>query len=106
MFVTHFRTYSTRIIVTVWWFFTLILVSSYTANLAAFLTVQQMKSPINSVEDLLGQSEVKYGATQEGSTMRRFKVSTSLRKKLNKISYYFIKQLINGFVFRIRGSPP
>ena len=32
---------STRIIGAIWWFFTLILVSSYTANLAAFLTVER-----------------------------------------------------------------
>jgi hypothetical protein len=29
-----------------WWWFTLIMISSYTANLAAFLTVERMESPI------------------------------------------------------------
>jgi hypothetical protein len=32
-----------------WWFFTLIMISSYTANLAAFLTVERMESPIGTV---------------------------------------------------------
>ncbi|KAJ8289261.1 hypothetical protein COCON_G00019200 [Conger conger] len=36
---------STRIIGGIWWFFTLIIISSYTANLAAFLTVERMESP-------------------------------------------------------------
>jgi hypothetical protein len=36
-----------------WWFFTLIMISSYTANLAAFLTVERMESPIESAEDLV-----------------------------------------------------
>ncbi|XP_061316791.1 glutamate receptor ionotropic, kainate 3-like [Pezoporus flaviventris] len=39
---------STRIIGGIWWFFTLIIISSYTANLAAFLTVERMESPIDS----------------------------------------------------------
>ena len=39
-------------IAALWWFFTLIMISSYTANLAAFLTVERMESPIESAEDL------------------------------------------------------
>lgn len=46
------RSLSGRIVGSVWWFFTLILISSYTANLAAFLTVERMVSPINSAEGL------------------------------------------------------
>ena len=36
------RAISTRIVGGTWWFFTLIVISSYTANLAAFLTVERM----------------------------------------------------------------
>ena len=46
------RSISGRMVGAVWWFFTLILISSYTANLAAFLTVERMVTPINSAEDL------------------------------------------------------
>ena len=35
-----------RIVGGIWWFFTLIIISSYTANLAAFLTVERMATPI------------------------------------------------------------
>ena len=42
-------------IAALWWFFTLIMISSYTANLAAFLTVERMESPIESAEDLARQ---------------------------------------------------
>ncbi|KAA0195825.1 hypothetical protein HAZT_HAZT011420, partial [Hyalella azteca] len=38
---------STRIVGGIWWFFTLIIISSYTANLAAFLTVERMITPID-----------------------------------------------------------
>ena len=66
---------STRIIGAIWWFFTLILVSSYTANLAAFLTVERMITPIESVEDLASQSKIAYGTLESGSTMTFFRDS-------------------------------
>lgn len=58
----------------VWWFFTLILISSYTANLAAFLTVERMVTPINSAEDLARQTQVEYGTISSGTTLDFFKV--------------------------------
>ena len=58
-----------------WWFFTLIMISSYTANLAAFLTVERMESPIESAEDLSKQNKIKYGCVESGSTGAFFRVS-------------------------------
>lgn len=58
-----------------WWFFTLIMISSYTANLAAFLTSEKMGATINSAEDLAKQVKIKYGAVGGGSTAGFFKVS-------------------------------
>jgi hypothetical protein len=58
-----------------WWFFTLIMISSYTANLAAFLTVERMESPIESAEDLAKQTKIKYGCLESGSTRAFFRVS-------------------------------
>ena len=52
------------------------MISSYTANLAAFLTIERMEAPINSVEDLAKQSKIKYGCLQSGSTNAFFKDST------------------------------
>lgn len=69
------RSVSGRIVGSVWWFFTLILISSYTANLAAFLTVERMVTPINSPEDLATQTEVQYGTLYHGSTWEFFRVS-------------------------------
>ncbi|GIY82175.1 glutamate receptor ionotropic, kainate 1 [Caerostris darwini] len=67
---------STRIIGAIWWFFTLIMISSYTANLAAFLTVERMITPIESVEDLAEQSKISYGTLEGGSTMTFFRVGS------------------------------
>lgn len=58
----------------IWWFFTLIIISSYTANLAAFLTVERMMSPIENAEDLAAQTEILYGTLESGSTMTFFRV--------------------------------
>lgn len=69
------RSLSGRIVGSVWWFFTLILISSYTANLAALLTVERMVNPINSPEDLAAQTEVQYGTLYHGSTWDFFRVS-------------------------------
>ncbi|XP_033015543.1 glutamate receptor 2 isoform X4 [Lacerta agilis] len=69
------RSLSGRIVGGVWWFFTLIIISSYTANLAAFLTVERMVSPIESAEDLSKQSEIAYGTLDSGSTKEFFRRS-------------------------------
>ncbi len=74
---------STRIVGGIWWFFTLIIISSYTANLAAFLTVERMESPIDSADDLAKQTKILYGVVEDGATMTFFKVAGSARVFLN-----------------------
>uniref|UniRef100_A0A8C2DD96 Glutamate receptor n=1 Tax=Cyprinus carpio TaxID=7962 RepID=A0A8C2DD96_CYPCA len=97
---------STRIVGGIWWFFTLIIISSYTANLAAFLTVERMDSPIDSADDLAKQTKIEYGAVRDGSTMTFFKV-----RQLALILYYYYKMFsfivlvnINSARF-LSGSP-
>jgi len=50
------------------------LISTYTANLAAFLTVESIVSPIENAEDLLKQTEIQYGSVEGGSTQAFFQV--------------------------------
>jgi hypothetical protein len=69
------RSVSGRLVASAWWFFTLILISSYTANLAAFLTVERMVSPIESAEQLSRQTEIQYGALEGGATREFFRVT-------------------------------
>lgn len=69
---------STRIIGGIWWFFTLIIISSYTANLAAFLTVERMDSPVDSADDIAKQTKIEYGVVKDGATMTFFKVKTEI----------------------------
>ena len=65
-----------------WWFFTLIMISSYTANLAAFLTVTRMESPIESAEDLSKQHTIKYGTVLGGSTNAFFRVGPKIDQNI------------------------
>ncbi|XP_075975527.1 glutamate receptor ionotropic, kainate 2-like [Anticarsia gemmatalis] len=67
--------YSTRWVCGMWWFFGLIMCSSYTANLAAFLTNAAMDDSIKSAEDLAMQTKIKYGTLYGGSTYSFFKNS-------------------------------
>ncbi|VDI60713.1 Hypothetical predicted protein [Mytilus galloprovincialis] len=66
------RSISGRVIGTVWWFFVLIIISSYTANLAAFLTIERMVAPIETVDDLAKQTQIKYGSVNSGTTREFF----------------------------------
>uniref|UniRef100_A0A1I8JNU6 PBPe domain-containing protein n=1 Tax=Macrostomum lignano TaxID=282301 RepID=A0A1I8JNU6_9PLAT len=61
-----------RMVATTWWFFTLLLISSYTANLAAFLTTSRLGN-IDSVEALASQSKVKFGCPVGGAMYNFFK---------------------------------
>ncbi len=51
--------------------------------LAAFLTVERMVTPIESVEDLARQTEIKYGVMRGGSTQTFFDVIYTDRRKIN-----------------------
>ena len=69
---------STRLIAGMWFFFALIMIASYTANLAAFLTVETLDKPIESADDLAAQGmtpNIKYGVVAGGSTLNFFKTS-------------------------------
>jgi glutamate receptor 3 len=51
------KSFSGRVAATSWWYFSLIFVSSYTANLVAFLTVEKLVPPIESVEELCKENK-------------------------------------------------
>uniref|UniRef100_UPI00398E9103 glutamate receptor ionotropic, delta-1-like n=1 Tax=Pristiophorus japonicus TaxID=55135 RepID=UPI00398E9103 len=61
-----------RIVMGSWWLFTLIVCSSYTANLAAFLTVSRMDNSIHSFQDLAKQSDLSYGTVRDSAVYEYF----------------------------------
>ncbi|XP_073649484.1 glutamate receptor ionotropic, delta-1 isoform X2 [Tursiops truncatus] len=62
-----------RIVMGSWWLFTLIVCSSYTANLAAFLTVSRMDNPIRTFQDLSKQVEMSYGTVRDSAVYEYFR---------------------------------
>ncbi|XP_067620607.1 glutamate receptor ionotropic, kainate 2 isoform X2 [Eurosta solidaginis] len=76
-----------RILSSMWWFFTLMMVNAYIANLAASLTSNKMQSDINSLESLIDQNKVKYGTMAGGSTSVFFSESneTDYKKAWNQM---------------------
>ena len=50
---------SGRMVAATWWLFAFIIIASYTANLAAFLTVSRLETQVGSLDDLNSQSRIK-----------------------------------------------
>ncbi|XP_005916198.1 glutamate receptor ionotropic, delta-2 [Haplochromis burtoni] len=62
-----YSTLATRMMMGVWWMFALIVISSYTANLAAFLTITRIENSIQSLQDLSKQTELPYGTVLDSA---------------------------------------
>ena len=71
-----FRSASSRVVVASWWMFVVLIVSCYTANLAAFLTVTSIANTITSAEELVAQSRIEYGTIRGGGSYETLKVLT------------------------------
>ncbi|KAG7265501.1 hypothetical protein CRUP_003590 [Coryphaenoides rupestris] len=79
------RSLSGRIVGGVWWFFTLIIISSYTANLAAFLTVERMRSKIAVYEKMWG-----YMKSAEPTVFTKTTAEGVARVRKSKGKYAFL----------------
>ena len=62
-----------RIVASFWWFFGLIIITSYTANLTAFLTVKNINPPITNVAALATQTKVRFGTVKNSGVENFFK---------------------------------
>ncbi|XP_037966542.2 ionotropic receptor 25a [Plutella xylostella] len=62
---------SGRTLVAAYWLFVVLMLATFTANLAAFLTVERMQTPVSSLEQLARQSRINYTVV-EGSTIHEY----------------------------------
>ncbi|XP_037938238.1 ionotropic receptor 25a isoform X2 [Teleopsis dalmanni] len=63
---------SGRILVAAYWLFVVLMLATFTANLAAFLTVERMQTPVQSLEQLARQSRINYTVVSESDTHQYF----------------------------------
>ncbi|XP_074601073.1 ionotropic receptor 25a-like [Brevipalpus obovatus] len=68
------RALSGRLVTATWWLFGFIVVASYTANLAAFLTVSRLDRNIQTFDDLTIQYKVRYSPVEGTATARHFEM--------------------------------
>ena len=68
------RALSTRLIVTSWWLFCLVILASYVGNLVAFLAVEQQKIPFTNLHGLLQQEEYLFGVLSNSILTLPFEV--------------------------------
>ncbi len=67
------KAYSSRILIAGFWFFCTVIMATYTANLAAFLTVSRLQSTIASLDDLANQNDVTYSILAKSDSETYFK---------------------------------
>ena len=72
---------SGRLVAATWWLFGFIIIASYTANLAAFLTVSRLETPVESLEDLSKQYKIQYSPQNNTPTMTYFKRMADIEEK-------------------------
>lgn len=68
----HPRSWSGKLTVSVFWFAVMIFNATYTANLAAYLTVSRMQTPIETILDLSRQTRIEYGTLKDSQLQTFF----------------------------------
>ncbi|KAG1654620.1 Ionotropic receptor 25a [Nymphon striatum] len=76
---------SGRFVAATWWLFGFIVIASYTANLAAFLTVSRLDSSITSLDDLAKQYKFQYAPSVGTATMTYFQRMADIEEKFYEI---------------------
>ncbi|XP_076257962.1 ionotropic receptor 25a [Rhynchophorus ferrugineus] len=76
---------SGRLVAATWWLFGFIIIASYTANLAAFLTVSRLDTPIESLDDLSKQYKIQYAPVNGSSTMTYFQRMADIEARFYEI---------------------
>ena len=66
---------SSRVLVAAYWLFVVLMLATFTANLAAFLTVERMQDTVKSLEELNRQSKINYTVLRDSPYLEYFQVN-------------------------------
>ncbi|CAH1407823.1 unnamed protein product [Nezara viridula] len=67
------KSLSARTLVAAYWLFVVLMLATFTANLAAFLTVERMQSPVQSLKHLARQSRINYTVVKNSDAHNYFR---------------------------------
>lgn len=70
----HPKSPSGRLISTIWWLFTIVLLACYFSSFSFMMYSSNKQMSIQSFEDLVNQDVLDYGTVKSGATMMFFKV--------------------------------
>jgi len=73
---------SGRVVVAAYWLFVVLMLATFTANLAAFLTVERMQTPVQSLDQLSRQSRINYTVVKNSDTHEYFRNMKNAETKL------------------------
>ncbi|XP_073675539.1 glutamate receptor U1 [Garra rufa] len=73
----HPKALSGRVITSIWWLFSLVLLACYFANLSLWLHSDSQQLSIKSFEDLANQNVIEYGTIKDSSSFSFFKNSNN-----------------------------
>ena len=76
---------SGRVLVASYWLFVVLMLATFTANLAAFLTVERMQTTVASLEELARQSKINYTVVANSSYMEYFRNMANAEEDLYRV---------------------
>ena len=71
-----------RVLVAAYWLFVVLMLATFTANLAAFLTVERMQTTVAGLEELAQQSKINYTVVENSPYYEYFKNMASAEEDL------------------------
>ena len=78
------KSLSGRVLVAAYWLFVVLMLATFTANLAAFLTVERMQTTVAGLEELAQQSKINYTVVEGSPYYEYFKNMASAEEDLYK----------------------
>ena len=70
--------------VAAYWLFVVLMLATFTANLAAFLTVERMQTTVAGLEELAQQSKINYTVVEDSPYFEYFQNMASAEEDLYK----------------------